>query len=66
MVAHDPAGLRYVAELLGELKQGQFAFRTFCNSGHRMSPYWIGSSEKPNLRETPVSALVLGELSDKY
>ena len=26
----------------------------------------IGSLEKPNLRETPVSALVLGELSDKY
>ena len=46
VVAHDPAGLRYVAELLGELKQRQFAFRTFCNSGHRMSPYWIGSLRK--------------------
>ncbi len=60
VVAHDPAGLRYVAELLRQLKQRQSAFRTFCNRSIGSILIGLVLCEKPNLREIPVSPLFYG------
>ena len=57
MVAHDLAGLRYVAELFGQLQQGQLALGTLCGRGHRSSPCSWFVWSLTNLPETPVPAL---------
>ena len=39
VIAHDMAGLRYAAEFFDELKQQQFAFRSFCSVAREFHLY---------------------------
>lgn len=56
VIAHEPAGLGDVAELLGELQQGQFSLGTLRERSHLGTPdsWWFGDYQ--SIPETRVAA----------
>jgi hypothetical protein len=65
MVAHDVAGFGHVADLLGELEQGQFPSGTLGRGGHLGSSSVIGGWRFQFTSEDRVAAVFFnGEEND--